>query len=96
VCIYEEFGDRVRKSIENAGIDLKISGTITKDSEELDRFVKQADTIIVSPGRRREVERLMRKNTEIIEFMYRPDAGSVNLLKSVIMEERGKPSLRGE
>lgn len=91
VCISEEFAERVKKSIENAGIDLKISTSITRDPEELALFVKDFDTIIVSPGRRREVERLMKKNATVIEFVYRPDAGSVNLLKSVIMEERRKP-----
>jgi GntR family transcriptional regulator len=94
LCISEEFAERIRKSIENAGIELRISHTITRDAAELEKFVKAYDTLIVSPGRRREVEHLMKKNTEIMEFIYRPDAGSVNLLKSVIMEQRRKPLFR--
>lgn len=92
VCISEEFADRIRKSVENAGISLRLESTTTRDIQELGRLVRSCDTLIVSPGRRREVESVMRRNTEIIEFIYKPDAGSVNLLKSVIMEQRRKPA----
>jgi GntR family transcriptional regulator len=95
VCISNEFADRVKKSIENAGIDIRLAVTVSRDPVELERFVRGFDTLIVSPGRRREAEKAMKKNTEVMEFVYRPDAGSVNLLKSVIMEERGKPLLFG-
>ena len=92
VCISEEFADRIRKSVENAGISLRLESTITRDAGELEKFVRSCDTLIVSPGRRREVEGVMKRNTEVTEFIYRPDAGSVNLLKSVIMEQRRKPA----
>ena len=95
VCISEEFADRIRKSVENAGISLRLESTITRDGEELERFVRSYDAVIVSPGRRREVESVMKRSTEVTEFIYRPDAGSVNLLKSVIMEQRRRP-LTGE
>lgn len=92
VCISEEFADRIRKSVENAGISLRLESTITRDAGELERFVRSYDTLIVSPGRRREVESVMKRDTEVTEFIYKPDAGSVNLLKSVIMEQRRKPA----
>ncbi len=91
VCLSEEFADRIKKSCDNAGIELRITSTTTRVPDELEVFLKGFDTVVVSPGRRREVERLMKKGTEVVEFMYKPDTGSINLLKSVIMEERRKP-----
>lgn len=89
VCISEQFAERVMKSIANAGIEgLAVSHTISRDPEELRQLVRQVDACIVSPGRRAEVEALTPAGTEVIEFTYVPDAGSVNRLKAVLTELR--------
>lgn len=91
VCISEPFAERVEKSIANAGIEgLEILSTTTRDENELRRLLAQVDACIVSPGRKAEVERLVAPGTDVIEFIYVPDAGSVNRLKAVLSELRTK------
>ncbi|MGE5559543.1 MAG: GntR family transcriptional regulator [Chloroflexota bacterium] len=91
VCISEPFAERVVKSMANAGIEgLNVTHTTSKDESELRRFLAKVDACIVSPGRRAEVERLVPPGTDVIEFIYVPDAGSVNRLKSVLTELRTK------
>lgn len=85
VCLSENFVERVRRSIELAGIsDLKIISTVSRDKEEVKKIIASADYIIVSPGRKKEIEKLA-PDREIIEFIYVPDAGSINLLKSTLL-----------
>ncbi|MCR4398320.1 MAG: GntR family transcriptional regulator [Firmicutes bacterium] len=92
VCLSEVFADRVRKSIELAGIDdLTIDTVVTRDRESLAQALRGADAFIVSPGRKKEVEALVPRGSEVIEFVYRPDAGSINLLRSVIIEAKRRP-----
>ncbi|NPV71595.1 MAG: GntR family transcriptional regulator [Firmicutes bacterium] len=92
VCISETFADRVKKSIDLAGIgDLVITPVTTKDRSTLVKALKDADAVVVSPGRKKEVQPLLPRGTDIIEFVYRPDAGSVSMLKSVILEAKRKP-----
>ncbi|MGE5484864.1 MAG: GntR family transcriptional regulator [Ignavibacteriales bacterium] len=92
VCLSEIFADRVKKSIEIAGIgDLDIKTVVTRDRAALTEALKGADGFIVSPGRKKEVESMVPKGSQVIEFVYRPDAGSINLLKSVILEAKRKP-----
>lgn len=89
VCLSRQFADRVRKSISNAGINhLELVVTTTRDEEELKRVLEGVQAVIASPGRCREVERLVPGGMEIIEFIYRPDAGSINLLRSVLLERK--------
>jgi GntR family transcriptional regulator len=89
VCISEPFAERVGKSMDNAGIEgLELTHTISRDPEEVKRFLADVDACIVSPGRRAEVEALVPGNIEVIEFTYVPDAGSVNRLKAVLTELR--------
>jgi len=89
VCISEPFAERVQKSIANAGIsELDIVSPTMRDEERLRAFLAEVDAVIVSPGRKREVERLLPREMDVIEFIYRPDTGSVNLLESVLLERR--------
>lgn len=89
VCISEPFAERVGKSMDNAGIEgLQLTHTISRDPEEVKRFLADVDACIVSPGRRAEVEALVPGNIEVIEFTYVPDAGSVNRLNAVLTELR--------
>ncbi len=98
VCLSHAFADRVQKSIANAGIELReILTTTSRDEAKVEELVKRVDAVIASPGRVREVERLVRPGTEVIEFIYKPDAGSINMLKAVLLERRQRGmSSRGE
>ena len=38
---------------------------------------------------------MAKRGTQIIEFVYRPDAGSVNLLRSSVLEHRKNEQAEG-
>ena len=92
VCISETFAEKVIASISEAGID-SVPHICTADSGQsrLREVVENSDVLLVSPGRKREVAELCQTPGEIVEFVYRPDMGSINLLKKAILElrERG-------
>ena len=87
VCLSTNFAEKVVNSIRSAGIDyLTIESTIATDEVTVQGIIKHSDVLLVSPGRRREVEKLCPEGKEIIEFVYRPDQASVNLLKTALVE----------
>ncbi|HSL94252.1 MAG TPA: GntR family transcriptional regulator [Bacillota bacterium] len=92
VCISATFAEKVVASINDAGIDsVPMVCTADSDSSRLREVVDQSDVLLVSPGRKREVTELCVGPREVVEFVYRPDMGSINLLKKAILElrERG-------
>ncbi|MEW6308666.1 MAG: GntR family transcriptional regulator [Bacillota bacterium] len=87
VCLSQSFAERVWKSIGNAGIEaLELITTTTRDEDRLRSLLEKVDAVVVSPGRKREVEGMVGPDLEVIEFIYVPDAGSINLLKSTLIE----------
>lgn len=87
VCLSQSFAERVWKSIGNAGIEaLELITTTTRDEDRLRSLLEKVDAVVVSPGRKREVEGMVGPDQEVIEFIYVPDAGSINLLKSTLIE----------
>ncbi len=91
VCLSTNFAEKVINSIRSAGIDyLPIESTIAMDEGAVLRIIERSDVLLVSPGRRREVERLCPEGKEVIEFVYRPDQASVNLLKTALLEFRSQ------
>ena len=96
VCISEAFAERVQKSIELAGItELDIEVSTERDLPSIQKRLQGKQAVIVSPGRLKEVASLVKRGTQIIEFIYKPDAGSVNLLRSSVLEHK-KRNLRQE
>ena len=92
VCISTNFAEKVKKSICEAGIDHEpLVATLSDTHDTLQKVLTNSDVILVSPGRKKEVAESCLREKEIIEFVYRPDLGSVNLLKHTILElrERG-------
>jgi len=92
VCISSNFAEKVKNSITEAGIDHVPIVTVLEDAKDrLSSVIASSDVLLVSPGRKKEVAELCPRDKEIIEFVYRPDVGSVNLLKNTILElrERG-------
>jgi GntR family transcriptional regulator len=91
VSLSDIFGSKIKGSLKRAGIDhLDISATTTKDADILGTFVEQADAIVVSPNRHKEVSGLNNKHKLEIEFRYLPDAGSINVVKSALLEFKRK------
>ncbi|MDI3329003.1 MAG: GntR family transcriptional regulator [Alicyclobacillaceae bacterium] len=89
VCRSDNFAGKVMLALKNAGLEgLDLSVTTTADPEELERFLSGVETVVVSPGRRREVEQLCRRRQDIIEFVYQPDVASINLLRAALIDVR--------
>ncbi|PKM82958.1 MAG: GntR family transcriptional regulator [Firmicutes bacterium HGW-Firmicutes-14] len=87
VCLSETFISKIKGSLKRAGIDhLDICSTTSKNAEELEGFLSKVDAIVVSPNRHREVTEYNPKHKQEIEFMYTPDTGSVNVVKTALLE----------
>ncbi|HHY42246.1 MAG TPA: winged helix-turn-helix transcriptional regulator [Thermoanaerobacterales bacterium] len=91
LTISENFANKVERAIFEAGLNFKsiIKSTATKPSEII-RFLEQVDTVIVSPGRKKHVTPYLKNNQNIIEFIFVPDAGSINLLNTSITKDKSK------
>ena len=87
VCLTDKFAQSIKLYLGQSGIDAAdLEHTITRDREELLRLLKGVKMVLVSPGRKREVEKLVGPNTEVIEFVLKPDQGSIGRLNSAILE----------
>ncbi|AYO30540.1 MAG: hypothetical protein PWR06_274 [Thermoanaerobacteraceae bacterium] len=88
LSISQNFAEKVKNAIFEAGLyfdNIKIE--TSTDSDEIKNFVQSLDVIIVSPGRKKEILPF-KDDKDIIEFIFVPDMGSINLLKSVILKNR--------
>lgn len=93
VCLSKNFADKFFKSLNAAGIDhLDVKFTTTEDENELNNFLSSIDEIIVSPGRKKEIEELVGNEKQIVEVIFKPDRASINLLKATLMDLKQKIS----
>jgi GntR family transcriptional regulator len=82
--------------MEIAGItELDVEVTTDKDPPVVSEKLKGKRAVIVSPGRLKEIAAMVKRGIEVIEFIYKPDAGSVNLLGSSVLEHRKKNRQEG-
>lgn len=89
VCISDVFAEKVQTSLNAAGMDHRlIVVTYRDDSKRITQVLESCDAVLVSPGRKREVSLLCPVGKEVIEFIYRPDLGSTNLLQNTILAQR--------
>lgn len=87
VCITDKFAKRVFQSIRQAGIKcLSFKFTTSHSKDELEKFLAGLDIVITSPGRKKEVEKFISSQIPLIEFIYVPDKGSINMLKLAILD----------
>ena len=87
VCITDKFAQRVFQSIKQAGIKFSsFKFTISHNQNELKNFLINTDIVITSPGRKKHVEKLISLQIPLIEFVYVPDKGSMNMLKLAILD----------
>lgn len=91
LCISDNFARKVIMTIENAGIDtIKDIEIITSNSDsDLLNLVQSCDAIITSPSRRKDIEKYNTAKKEVIEFVYVPDLGSINILRSALYDIKG-------
>jgi DNA-binding transcriptional regulator YhcF (GntR family) len=89
VCRSDNFASKVLLALKTAGLDgMDIKVSHESDPDQLRDFVANLDVIIVSPGRRREVEAFANRRHEIIEFVFTPDVASINLLRAALIDIR--------
>lgn len=81
-----EFLIKVEDALRISGINgMEILHTITEDKNELKEFIKKVDAVIISPGREKELEKLIKGKKEIINFIYLLDEESIKIIKSKLM-----------
>lgn len=87
VCITDKFAQRVFQSIKQAGIKFSnFKFTIFHGKDEVKKFLINTDIVVTSPGRKKEVEKLISPQIPLIEFIYVPDKGSMSMLKLAILD----------
>ena len=90
-CISNEFKFKVENALKSAGLDnLKLTSSITKDGDGIKEISKDADVIIVSPGRMEDVKKVVGPDKEIISFDYNLDSDSVKAIIPKIVEMKNK------
>lgn len=91
VCLSDTFAAKIKGSLKRAGIDhLDIFSTTSKNPDVLLGFIAEADAIVVSPSRHKEVTSLNRERKQEIEFRYLADTGSANIVKTALLELKQK------
>lgn len=91
ICISEEMIFKMKSALSDAGLgDLKVEYFNEPDSDKLSQIVSKYDVLIVTPGRKKDVEKVNIENKEIIEFSYKLDESSVKALKSKFIEIKYK------
>jgi DNA-binding transcriptional regulator YhcF (GntR family) len=91
VCISKEFQFKVENAIKSSGIDIdEIYATTSRLQGDIEAVIKASDVIIVSPGRREDVKKLLigKNKKEVISFDYSLDQGSVKAIISKIIEPK--------
>ncbi|MHB1651840.1 MAG: GntR family transcriptional regulator [Desulfitobacteriaceae bacterium] len=88
VCKSMIFAEKVRESLQQAGLRPDLNILILKDtgSSNLKQALNQCSAVIVAPGLRGKVEKTLPENMEIIEYRFEPDVGSLNLLRGALLE----------
>lgn len=87
VCISDEFMYKIKGALKKSGLDvIDIEYTNIYEENELRKFIKSKDIIVVSPGRHKDVGKINNNEKEIIEFLYVLDDGTVKALKSKMIE----------
>ena len=90
-CISEEFKFKIQAALEQAGLgNINITYTNTYDNGEIEDLIDNSDVLIASPGRYSEIKNISKGKNEIVNFIYSLDDGSVNALKSKIIDIRYK------
>lgn len=87
ICLSEEFIFKIKSALEDSGIgDLPVYYYNGLEIDELEKVINEAQVIIVTPGRYKDVYKHNKENKELIEFTYTLDATSVKILKSKFIE----------
>ncbi len=87
VCLSEGFAEKVRAVLSQAGIYHELETLLARDEQELASLLEGRTAVVTCSSRKAQVTKLA-PGAEIIEFRTYPDAGSLNLLRSTLLELR--------
>lgn len=85
-CESDLFAEKVKAALAGAGLYPLLDIRIQPDEEELKAVLPGCGAVITAPSQRMKVERFLPDHMELIEFRFEPDAGSLNLLRSTLVE----------
>lgn len=85
-CESTQFAEKVKTALAGAGLYPLLDIRIQPEDEELKTILPGCGAVITAPSLRSRVERFLPDHMELIEFRFEPDAGSLNLLRSTLME----------
>ena len=87
VTTSDQFLREIKRSLRKNNLQFDVALEASKSSSKaLDSILKNAEAIIVSPGRKREIQEKAKKGVEMIEFVFSPDRTSINNLRITIVE----------
>lgn len=87
VCLSEEYMLKTKAILERSGLgDLSVEYFNDTDDKKLKKAIDEADVLIATPAREKEVYKLNKYKKELIKYSYILDIGSVKALKSKLLE----------
>lgn len=86
VCESALFAEKVKTSLAGAGLYPLLNIQVQPEEEKLQEILPACGAVITVPRQKKKVERFLPDHMELIEFKFEPDAGSLNLLRSTLME----------
>ncbi len=90
-CRTGYFAENIVEHLHSVGIgNLQLTVTQSTSREELLDIMERVDVVTVSSDRREEILSLVGGKKPIIELKFRPDLGSVGILKTAILELQEK------
>jgi len=88
LCLSDIFAERVMKSLNQSGLNhLRLQAETSLERSAVCRLACNSDALVVSPGRRQEAQAVSCSDQTIIEFIYKPDAGSINTLHNLLLDD---------
>ncbi|HVJ50791.1 GntR family transcriptional regulator [Desulfitobacterium sp.] len=90
ICESNLFAEKVRIALNGAGLFPKLMIRVKPQEEELQRLLPQCSATIIAPRMRKITEHCRPEQMELIEFRFEPDVGSINLLRSTLLELKSK------
>ncbi len=87
VCHTEGYSKKVQQALENVGVNHLDWHVFTSELDDNSyQKLKQFPLIITCASRKAEIEQIINNEVEIIEFSFLPDAGSLNMIRSALLE----------
>lgn len=97
VCLSKTFAESIVNVLQQLDITFENMPLITtRDQTELSQALAGASLVVASPNRKKDVEQAVDPGTEIIEFVFRPDTGSITSLKAALLGVKNEVSSSAE